>query len=91
MNTPTNSSATSISNLAPSSSSLFGSGVDFPFNFLHIEIVRFLKSRDEEINSKKEEWVKHCKASDFADVLNQNNSIVHNQIFSQVSNNIFDF
>lgn len=63
---------------------LLPSTIDFPFNFLHIEMVKHFKHRDEEISVKKEEWVKRCKESDFSEALNKNNSILSNQIFLQV-------
>lgn len=63
---------------------LLTSSVDYPFNYLHIEMVKHFRDRDKAIAVKKEEWVNKCRESDFAGVLNNNNSLVNNQIFLQV-------
>lgn len=64
-----------VSNLSPA---------EFPFNFLHAELVRHFKEREAESVRKKTEWTEAVKSSDFAEVLNQNSAILNNMIFSQV-------
>lgn len=63
---------------------IVSSNVDFPFNFLHAELVRHFRERDSEISEKKKEWMEQIKQSDFSDVLMKDNSIVSNMIFAQV-------
>ncbi|KAI1722776.1 transport protein particle (TRAPP) component domain-containing protein [Ditylenchus destructor] len=63
--------------------------VDFPFNFLHSEIVRYLRERDADSSEKKTEWLNRVKESDFSQSLlngshtNEQSQQISNQIFAQ--------
>lgn len=69
------SSVGTISQLTP---------VEYPFSFLHAELVRHFKEREAESAKKKTEWTNTVKNSDFADVLNQNDGFFDKIIFVQV-------
>lgn len=58
--------------------------VEFPFNFLHAELVRHFKQREAESAKKKSEWANVLKDKDFVDALNQNDQSLNKMIFSQV-------
>lgn len=66
------------------------SPIDFPFNFLHAEIVRYLRERDAEIAEKKTEWLRRVKQSDFSESINswmqskEKTQLISSQIFAQV-------
>uniref|UniRef100_A0A915DDF6 Uncharacterized protein n=1 Tax=Ditylenchus dipsaci TaxID=166011 RepID=A0A915DDF6_9BILA len=82
-NANANSSAPTIpSPIAPSLNSTIP--VDFPFNFLHAEMVRHFRVRDAEIADKKAEWLQHVKDSDFADALVSGQHKDGQQVTSQI-------
>lgn len=64
------------------------SNIDFPFNYLHNEIVRYLKERDVEVRQEKEEWLKNAKQGEFAGIFNgEKGTALRNRIFAQVFGN----
>jgi len=58
--------------------------VDFPFNYLHNEIVRYFKERDVELIKEKEQWLKRIRKSDYSEIFTGDAGVMlRSKIFAQ--------
>lgn len=61
-------------------------GADYPFDYLHAEIVKYFKERDKESIKQKQEWVERMKDGGVIDAVHKDKSVIHH-IFAQVVHN----
>jgi hypothetical protein len=64
---------------------------DFPFIYLHNEIVKYFQERDKEVAAQRQEWMQRLKQSNGSEMLDgPEGNLLTSQIFSQVFLCIFN-